>query len=270
MGEAKLTNLRQKLHIILFDVNTGLGRFFNITLLLLILLVVVASMIKTVAGIAHEWVVLIEGLEYWVLMIFAVEYTLRVYAAKNRWHYIRSFNGVIDLITVLPLFLTGSSFVLIRLLRLMRVIRVAVSIPVVRSLFASLQGSIRLLLGVLMSIGLISVLVGNIIYTLEPETFANAFEGVWWSLVTMSTVGYGDLVPHTSAGRMVASLLILSGICMFAMVTAVISVKVGRMVNSMAQCRNCQHRIAEDYLYCPHCAAPQDQEDERVSLDDDF
>jgi len=183
--------------------------------------------------------------------------------------YMRSFNGVVDLITVLPLFLVGSSFVSIRLLRLARVIRVAVSIPVVRSLFASLRGSVRLLMGVLMTIGLISVLVGNLIFILEPMTFANAFEGSWWSLVTMSTVGYGDFVPHTALGKTLAAALIMSGICMFSMVTAVISVRVGRMINSVVQCAQCHHRIAEDFLYCPHCATPQSQQPGITNVDDD-
>ncbi len=249
--------LRAALNTTLFDMAHPTGRFFNFSMLALTMFTVLLSMSATVESIRLQWGAQINRFEQAVLMVFAVEYALRIYAARWRWRYIRSFNGIIDLMTVLPLLLTGTSFVLIRLLRLARVIRVAVSIPIVRSLFASLRGSMRLLSGVLMTIALISVLVGNLIHILEPDTFANAFEGTWWSLVTMSTVGYGDFVPHTPAGKALAAMLIMTGICMFAMVTAVISVKVGRMVNNVAHCNACAQRIAEEFRYCPHCGAAQ-------------
>lgn len=139
----------------------------------------------------------------------------------------------------------------------------------VRSLFASLRGSLQLLMGVLGTIGLISVMVGNMIYILEPQTYSNAFEGTWWSLVTMSTVGYGDFVPQTALGKMLAASLIMSGICMFSMVTAVISVKVGRMINNSAKCISCNHGIAPDYLFCPHCAAAQEDAQPEIIEEDD-
>ncbi|MFQ5519662.1 MAG: ion transporter, partial [Mariprofundus sp.] len=217
---------RKLLNGLLFDTRTVGGRITNWGMLALIMVVVVASMLNTVELFRTAWGDYISRFEYYVLWGFFVEYVLRIYSARNRWHYIRSFNGVVDLITVLPLFIVGNSLVLMRLLRLARVIRVAISFPVVRSLFASLKGSLQLLMGVLGTIGLISVMVGNMIYILEPQTFSNAFEGTWWSLVTMSTVGYGDFVPQSGIGKMLAASLIMSGICMFAMVTAVISVKV--------------------------------------------
>jgi len=254
---------------LLFDTRTLAGRITNWSMLTLIMVVVIAAMVNTVDAFNKQWGQLINQFEYMVLCAFAVEYVLRVYSARNRWHYIRSFNGIVDLVTVLPLFVVGDSFVLVRLLRLARVIRVAISFPVVRSLFASLRGSLRLLMGVLGTIGLISVMVGNLIYILEPQTYSNAFEGTWWSLVTMSTVGYGDFVPQTALGKMLAASLIMSGICMFAMVTAVISVKVGRMINNSAKCVACNHGIAPDYLFCPHCSTAQEQAQPEQFHEDD-
>lgn len=265
----QLTGLRKALNEILFDTRTLAGRITNWGMLALIMVVVIGSMINTVDAYNVKWGDQIHQFERWVLYAFAIEYVLRVYAARNRKHYILSFNGIVDLITVLPLFVVGDSFVLVRLLRLARVIRVAISFPVVRSLFASLRGSLKLLMGVLGTIGLISVMVGNMIYILEPETYSNAFEGTWWSLVTMSTVGYGDFVPQTAVGKMLAASLIMSGICMFAMVTAVISVKVGRMINNSAKCVSCNHGIAPDYLYCPHCATAQEEAQPEVFEEDD-
>jgi len=264
-----LSGPRKFLNEILFDTRTLAGKITNGVMLALIMIVVIGSMINTVDVYNAQWGEQIHLFERWVLYAFAAEYVLRVYAARNRKHYILSFNGIVDLITVLPLFVVGDSFVLVRLLRLARVIRVAISFPVVRSLFASLRGSLKLLMGVLGTIGLISVMVGNMIYILEPQTYSNAFEGTWWSLVTMSTVGYGDFVPQTAVGKMLAASLIMSGICMFAMVTAVISVKVGRMINHSAKCTSCNHGIAPDFLFCPHCATAQEGAQPEVFEEDD-
>ncbi|OIO74291.1 MAG: potassium channel protein [Zetaproteobacteria bacterium CG1_02_53_45] len=260
---------RKILNMVLFDTRTTVGNVTNWAILGLIMIVVSAAMLDTIDTYHHLWGDSIIRFEYWVLYGFAVEYVLRVYAARNRWHYMRSFNGMVDLVTILPLIIVGDAFVIVRLLRLARVIRVAISFPVVRSLFASLKGSVRLLMGVLGTIALISVMVGNVIYILEPQTYSNAFEGVWWSVVTMSTVGYGDFVPQTAAGKVLATGLIMSGICMFAMVTAVISVKVGRMINNSGNCIACHHSLSPDYLYCPHCAHAQVQVMHSNIADDD-
>ena len=268
-NQSALEGYRGILHTFLFDSKSLCGKVFNAVMLGCIMGAVCLSMLGTIQDIRLQWGRQIDMIQFWVLVIFAVEYVCRVYAARNRWRYIRSFNGVVDLITVLPLFMLDGSYVLVRLLRLARVIRVAIAFPVVRALFLSLRGSMQLLMGVLGTIGLISVLVGNSIYILEPQTFSNAFEGTWWSLVTMSTVGYGDFVPATATGKTLAASLIMSGICMFAMVTAVISVKVGRMVNHMKCCAGCNRGMSPDYAFCPHCATPQKQLNSPVLVDDD-
>ncbi len=253
----ELRGLRGMLNTLLFDLSSPVGKAFNACMWIMIVLAVLASMLDTVPAVHARWGRELVMFQHQALILFAVEYALRIYAARDRWGYIKSFNGLVDLMTVLPLFVAGQSYTAVRLLRLARIIRVAVSVPVVRALFKSLAGSGRLLAGVLGTISLISILAGNIIYIVEPQTFANAFEGAWWSLVTMSTVGYGDFVPDTAAGKAIASLLIMSGICMFAMVTAVISVRVGRMVNNIRRCHACAEAISQDFLFCPHCGAEQ-------------
>jgi len=255
--EPHLKGLRKLLNTLLFDTEARAGKIVNTLMLSLIFIAVTASMLNTVEDLHQSWGYWIESLEHSLLIVFAIEFLLRVFAARNRWHYLKSFNGLVDIATVLPLFLTGDAFVIVRLLRLVKVIRVAIFFPVVRALFSSLHGSLSLLLGVLGTICLISVMVGNLIHIIEPQTFSNAFEGIWWSLVTMSTVGYGDFVPASVLGKTLAGGLIMSGICMFAMITAVISVRVGRMVNNMATCMDCHHGISQDHPYCPHCGTHQ-------------
>ncbi len=254
---AELRGLRRQLNILLFEVGTPVGRLFNLTMLLLIVAAVIVSMLDTLPRLHARWGAQFGRFEHQVLVLFAVEYVLRVYAARWRWRYVKSFSGIVDLLTVLPLFLTGQSYAVVRLLRLARIIRVAIFVPVVRALFASLAGSTRFLLGIMGTVILISVFAGNIAHILEPSTFTNAFEGAWWALVTMSTVGYGDYVPDSAAGQIIAAGLILSGICIFAMATAVISVRVGRVVISNRRCASCAEAISQDFLYCPHCGEEQ-------------
>jgi len=261
--------LRFRLNQLLFHVESGPGRWINVAILLLIVAAVLAAMFNTLPEVKAEHGNKLALFQKYILYAFACEYFLRIVSARHAWGYIKSFNGVIDLVTILPLFFGANSHVIIRLLRAVRIIRIAVYFPVVRALFASLKGSIQVLLGVLGTIALISVTMGNLVYILEPGTFANAFEGTWWSLVTMSTVGYGDFVPQTSVGRMIAAGLIMSGICMFAMVTAVISVRVGRMVHNSVRCSRCNHGISPDYDFCPHCALPQQAEEEPMAPEED-
>ncbi len=257
-GDHLQSGLRFQLNRVFFNVEEGPGKWLNVFILILIVTAVFASMLNTLPDVRVKYGERIDDLQMYVLYLFAVEYVLRIFSAHKAFGYVKSFNGVVDLITILPLFLGTNAHVLVRLLRAIRIIRIAVYFPVVRALFASLRGSVQVLLGVLGTIALISVTMGNLIHILEPGTFSNAFEGTWWSLVTMSTVGYGDFVPQTLVGRLIAAGLIMSGICMFAMVTAVVSVRVGRMVHNSVHCTRCNHGISPDYDFCPHCALPQD------------
>jgi len=261
--------LRFTLNQLLFHVESGPGKWVNIVILLLIVLAVLGSMFNTLPNVKAEYGDHIALFQRYVLYAFAAEYFLRVISSRHAWSYIKSFNGVIDLITILPLFFGANPHVIIRLLRAVRIIRIAVYFPVVRALFASLKGSVQVLLGVLGTIALISITMGNLVYILEPGTFDNAFEGTWWSLVTMSTVGYGDFVPQTPLGRLIATGLIMSGICMFAMVTAVVSVRVGRMVHNAVRCERCSHGISPDYAFCPHCALPQEAQETPPAPEED-
>lgn len=195
---------RSKLHEILFEVRTPMGKLVNYSILGLIVAVVLTSMVGTIPEFGERWGSEFAIFERVVLVVFLAEYLLRVYSAKHRWNYIRSFNGVVDLLTILPLLIAGNGTVAVRLLRLLRLVKVTTFFPVLKSLFMSVSGALNLLAAVLGTIGLISLLVGNLIFVVEPETFGNAFEGLWWSLVTMSTVGYGDIVPHTVMGKMLA------------------------------------------------------------------
>jgi len=262
------SSFRAKMHVVLFEVRTPLGKAVNYSILALIVGVVLTTMMGTIPEVGARWAIQFAIFEQVVLYVFLAEYLLRIYAAKHRWDYIRSFNGVVDLLTVFPLLMGGQGTVAVRLLRLLRLIKVTTFFPVLKSLLVSVSGVCNLLAAVLGTIGLVSLLVGNLVYLVEPETFGNAFEGLWWSLVTMSTVGYGDVVPHSVLGKVLGGVLILIGILMFAMVTAVVSVRVGRMVHMNARCLSCDKQISPEYEYCPHCGENQADDIDLFGEDD--
>ncbi|TLS78211.1 ion transporter [Mariprofundus erugo] len=260
-------SLREVLNRYLFDMSWTGGKLVNYSILLLIITTVLTSMFNTLPEVNETWGAEIVDFQIVVLYVFLAEYVLRIYAARERKKYALGFYGIVDLLTVLPLFFGNSGSALMRLFRLIRIIRLGHYFPILVTLFRSVSDAKGMILAVLATIMAVSVLTGNLAYLLEPETFKNAFVGTWWSLVTMSTVGYGDLVPKSSGGMILGGVLILLGICVVAMMTAVIAVRVGRMVNMTNKCFECSKPVAAEHRYCPHCG--QDQSDNIDLFTDD-
>jgi len=263
----KNTDFKKVLNGYLFDMSTRGGKIVNYSILAMIITTVLFSMFNTVSDIHQAWGDQIRSFQMVVISIFLIEYLLRVYAAKNRREYIFGFYGVVDFLTVLPIVFGNPGSAIMRLARLIRIVKLAQYFPVLTSLMRSVSDAVNMIFAVLATIAAVSIFAGNLVYILEPETFDNAFIGAWWSLVTMSTVGYGDLVPHTAAGMALGGVLILVGICVVAMMTAVIAVRVGRMVNMTNQCFGCDKSISSEYVFCPYCG--QDQSDDIDLFTDD-
>jgi len=261
---------RQRLNVVLFDFHSRIGRIVNYTIGICILIGVLVSMTETVPIYEKIYGVLLKRVTLDFTLLFTIEYALRIFSAKHPLKYIISFNGVVDMSAVLPLLIDGHSTLMIRLLRVVRLIKLTSYLPALTALFRAMKDVLSLMLMVVIAIVLMSLLAGNLIYIIEPETFHTAFEGAWWSLVTMSTVGYGDLFPVTLGGRILGSVVIISGMTMFAMATAVVSVRVGRHLLERTRCTTCHHSIADDYFYCPHCGSQVEIEGDAVENDPKF
>jgi len=261
------SRFKEQLNHWMFDLNTFGGKVLNYSILILILISVLISMLNTIDTIEQNWGEVIRAFQLAVMYIFLLEYILRVYSAKRKKKYLFSFYGVVDLLTVLPLLFGSTGSTIMRLARLVRILKVTQYFPVLGVLMRSVSGALQMIFAVFATILAVSIFSGNLVYMLEPETFDNAFIGTWWSLVTMSTVGYGDLVPHSVAGMVLGAVLIMVGICVVAMMTAVIAVRVGRMVNMNKKCFECEKTISSEYDYCPHCG--QNQSDEIDLFSDD-
>ena len=249
--------IRRNLNAALFDLNSRLGRNTNLIGITAIVITVLLSMVATLDGITVSTRNIIAGVEILITLVFAIEYFLRVYAAKKPLAYIFSFYGLIDLLTWLPLLLLGDATLAIRLLRVLRLLKLIRYLKALHLFLASLRDALEIMLVVAFTILIIIAISGNLIFLLEPETFGNAFTGSWWSLVTMTTVGYGDIVPATTGGKILASILMVTGITIFAMLTGTISVKVSQIVNRSHRCSNCNNWIAASHRYCPDCATEQ-------------
>jgi len=262
-------SLRRKLEGYLNDVDSSIAKYVNLTLISLIVISVVCSMMITVKALPDEYRDVIKLAEYIFASIFLVEYLIRIFSAPNRLRYMFSFYGLIDLAAILPMFLFGSNETfalrLVRTISLFRMLKLIRYTRDVQVLLNSLSKSLVIIVMLISGIILLTLIGGNVIYLVEPENFDSAFDGVWWSLVTMSTVGYGDYVTHTLAGRVVAGAAMIVGIILFAIVTGLISSRIfeATRVYERVHCLSCHASIERESNYCSFCGIENPDEDSR-------
>ncbi|MEJ1335486.1 MAG: ion transporter [Candidatus Sedimenticola sp. (ex Thyasira tokunagai)] len=250
-------SLREGINTILFDLHHPWGRNANMFGMLVILGSVLLSMVGTLDRVTEQARELIHYVEIIITLLFAMEYLLRAYSAHQPPKYLLSFYGLVDLFTWLPLLLFGDVFLAIRLLRILRLLKLLRYLRAIRLFFASMIDVFDIVFVVLATIIIMVLVSGNLIHFLEPETFGNAFMGCWWAIVTMTTVGYGDIVPATTAGKLLASVVMMMGITMFALLTGTISIKLSEHVAKHKECIDCGEEIAEHAPFCEHCGAKQ-------------
>jgi len=251
--------LRAVLNGFLFDLNSRRGRVTNMLIMGLIVTSVLLSMVGTIEELSVNIKHGVWLFEIVIGLLFGAEYFLRLYAARRRMEYALSFYGLVDLLTWLPLLLFSNGFLAIRLLRIFRLLKLVRYLRALRLFFASLIEVFDMVFVVLSAICIIVLCSGNLIYLIEPETFKNAYMGCWWSLVTMTTVGYGDIVPHSIPGKIEAAVLILVGITMFALLTGTISVKLVDHLHQQKPCPDCGDRISPSANFCSGCGVRQER-----------
>lgn len=270
--KTKLNLLRQKIHIIIHGTNTVAGRLFDLILLGLILLSVFLVMLETVKGFDikyhHELIVF----EWIITIFFTLEYLLRIYTTNTPRKYIFSFFGIIDLIAILPMYLSffvvGSKvFSIIRALRLLRLFKIlnhpkftGQSLHLLKALNAS-RGKITVFLYfVLIS----TILIGSIMYVVEGEEngFTSIPISIYWTIVTLTTVGYGDISPGTPLGQFIASLVMILGYGIIAVPTGIVTAEFAKTNANKTEpeknkCENCgvaNHHV--NAKFCYHCGYP--------------
>lgn len=266
------TPLKEKIHEIIFEADTKAGKWFDIILLLIIIASVIIVSLETVGSLEAKYGTLFIWIEWIFTIFFTIEYCLRIYAVRRPSKYIFSFYGIIDLLAILPLYLSfffvaSKHFTIIRVMRLLRVFRIFKlgsflkhGNVIVNSLKAS-----RAKITVFMYFVLLAVIVfGAVMYMVEGGTndgFDSIPRSIYWAIVTLTTVGYGDISPITPMGQFIAACIMILGYAVIAVPTGIISAE---MVNSMEKdytndistqaCRYCGHEGHDyDAKYCKYC-----------------
>ncbi|MDB4570522.1 ion transporter [Akkermansiaceae bacterium] len=225
--------LRERLWAIVFEAETPLGKLFDLVLLVAILLSVLAVMLESVSSIAAEWGALLGAAEWFFTGLFTLEYLLRIALVRRPLRYMRSFYGVVDLLSCLPLYLTfffpgAHSLLVIRILRLLRVFRILKMMSHVRGAETIMRGLIasRAKITVFfISVLLIAVLAGTLMYVVEngeqDTQFTSIPMSIYYAVVSITTVGFGDMVAVTVLGKLITTILVLSGYAIIAVPTGI-------------------------------------------------
>lgn len=275
MNQHKVTDtppepeLKRKLRIIIFGTETPAGRWFDISLIICIILSVALVFLDTVADIHARFGHIILALEWAFTLVFTLEYLLRLYCSSNRLSYARSFYGVVDLLSILPsylaLFFPGANFTLvIRILRLFRIFRVLKLLRYLSEgnllLKAMLQSSRKVFI-FFFSVSLIIMVLSAIMYVVEgPDNgFSSIPKSVYWTIVTITTVGYGDITPKTELGQAIAAFTMLLGYSIIAIPTGILTAEISQEMGrnrDLRRCANCL-KTGHDHhaLYCNRCGS---------------
>jgi voltage-gated potassium channel len=261
---------REKLFNVIFEADTAAGKAFDIALLVLIFISIGIVMLQSVQSIHARYGDLLQILEWIITVLFTIEYVLRLIAVKKPLRYARSFYGMIDLLAILPSYLSlvlpQSRFLLvIRALRLMRAFRVFELSHFVRegvNIVQALKASAQRILVFLAFMVLLSVIMGAMIFVVENpynDKFSSIPQSVYWAIVTITTVGYGDIAPVTPLGKLMASFIMLLGYAIIAVPTGIVTVELSRrkVKEAPSETRSCPScgagTHAPDAIYCKYC-----------------
>jgi voltage-gated potassium channel len=272
MSEAKPSKTvapwRQKLWVIIFESDTPGGKAFDVILLIGILVSVAVVLLESTPGLDPVVSRTLIMLEFGFTFLFTIEYLLRLISVRRPIRYMISFYGIVDLLAVLPtyisLFVPGAQYFLVirilRLLRVFRVLKLGMYLSQAELLGRAMRAS-RIKIGVfLFTVINIVVIVGAAMYVIEgPQNgFTSIPISIYWAVVTMTTVGYGDLAPLTTLGRVLASLVMLIGYGIIAVPTGIVTVEMVRSRDEISQtpcpsCRRTGHD--EDAQFCKYCGS---------------
>ena len=273
------TGLRRRLYTIIFEADTTAGRRFDIALVLMILLSIGVVVADSVPSIRQRHGSAMTLLEWGFTLLFSAEYIARLACVRHPWRYATSFFGIIDLLSVLPTYFAllvpeASVFLDIRILRLLRIFRILKLTQYVAEytmLARALRASGRKILVFLSAVLMAVLIFGTVMYVVEgPENgYTSIPMAMYWAIVTMTTVGYGDVVPHTALGKMIASFMMLLGWGILAVPTGIVtaemtSLRMGRKPPTTRTCPACLSEGHEpEAKYCSDCgtALPRYQVD---------
>jgi voltage-gated potassium channel len=265
-----LTGWRHTLHEVIFEADTPAGKAFDIVLIAAIAGSILAVVLESVSSIADAHGELLYRVEWFFTILFTIEYVLRLISVRRPMSYAMSFYGLIDLLAIIPTFLSlvvpgSQSLLTIRILRFLRIFRVfklSHYLGEAKQLRVALRASQRKISVFLFVVLTLTVIVGTLMYVIEgPEHgFSDIPTSIYWTIVTLTTVGYGDIAPETPWGKALASVVMIMGYGIIAVPTGIVTSELSRAhapppVSTQA-CTNCGAEGHEtDAVFCRRCGS---------------
>ena len=262
-------DLKNKIFVVIFGTDTRAGKTFDVILLWMIIISVTAVVLESVLSLREAYHDIFYTTEWFFTLVFTVEYLLRIYSSPKPWKYITSFFGIIDLLAILPTYLglvfDQATFLLtiraFRLLRMFRVLKLGRYIGEAAILVQALKHSKHKIIVFFGAVLTLVLILGSVLYLVEGEEsgFTSIPQSIYWAIVTITTVGYGDIAPATVLGKILASVAMLTGYSIIAVPTGIITVEIGKAVKAnqntrQASCTNCGHRPHDkDASFCKIC-----------------
>lgn len=260
-------SLKDKIHIIIEGTDTPAGKLFDVLILMAIITSVLVVMLDSVLYLRLQYGKLFFIAEWFFTILFTIEYALRLYSAPNRRRYVTSFFGLVDFLALLPtylsLFFVGTHYLLVvrilRILRIFRVFRLKSYMQQAGFLAAAFKTSQHKITVFFLSLLLLVTIFGSVLYVVEgPENgFTSIPLSIYWAVVTLTTVGYGDISPKTPIGQAIASMVMITGYAIIAVPTGVFTAELTRTMRPQLQpvtCSNCgKFGHATNAKFCDRC-----------------
>lgn len=260
---------KSKVYTIIFGTDTPAGKLFDLVLIYTILFSVIIVIIDSVSEFAIPYGAYLNVLEWVLTIAFTIEYAMRIYVSPKPWGYIRSFYGIVDLLSILPsyiglIYADIGYLLIIRLLRVLRVFRVLKLMHYISEanlLARALLRSRRKIFVFFSFVLILAVIFGSLMFVVEgaENGFTSIPRSIYWTIVTITTVGYGDITPHTALGQMIATLVMLTGYSIIAIPTGIFTAEIAQEVQrqrTQKVCQNCHvpgHEVDADF--CRKCGA---------------
>ena len=271
MKKKKEYTTKDKLHEIIFEADTFAGKLFDVILLILIALSIVVVMLESVKSIDINYHKILVLTEWTLTILFTIEYFFRIYSVYRPVKYLTSFFGIVDLLAILPTYLSlifiGTQYLLViralRLLRMFRIFKLGNHVNQGKIITKSIKASIPKITVFLYFVVLVVIIFGSIMYLVEGKTndnFDNIPRSVYWAIVTLTTVGYGDIAPTTPLGQFLASMIMILGYAVIAVPTGIVSAEIVQSSKHKSteietqSCRFCgKEGHDNDAEFCKYC-----------------
>lgn len=258
---------REQLRIVIFQTDTPKGRRFDQVLLAVILLSLIVVILDSIPAVHTHYGALLAYVEWAFTAVFIVEYALRLYCSPRPLQYAFSFYGLVDLLAIVPgilaIYYSDAQYLLIirviRMLRIFRVLKLSPYLKQANYLLAALRGSKQKIIVFLVSVSTLVVVFGTLMYVIEgPEHgFTSIPKGIYWAIVTLTTVGFGDIVPKTPVGQMLSSLVMIIGYSIIAVPTGIFTAELANAMRGEQlkhDCPVCSKNVHEhDAAFCSRC-----------------